>query len=163
MKVPSEGRRIRETAMSAAGMCTLLRRLEPFKVQLANHHIYTSLQTIEDIRIFMEHHVFAVWDFMSLLKGLQRLLSCVDVPWLPRGSPRTRRLINEIVLGEESDDPDGIPVSHFELYHTAMTAAGRPNRCLPARPARWQRHRGCARKLRRAELTRTGASRRLSA
>jgi hypothetical protein len=105
-------------------MPTLLRQLEPFRAQLANHQIYASLQAIEDIRVFMEHHVFAVWDFMSLLKSLQRHLSCVDVPWLPKGSPRTRRLINEIVLGEESDEPYGVPASHFELYHTAMRAAG---------------------------------------
>jgi len=110
--------------MSALGMSTLLRRLEPFGVQLANHQIYSSLQTIEDIRIFMEHHAFAVWDFMSLLKSLQRHLSCINVPWLPKGSPRTRRLINEIVLAEESDDLSTAPASHFELYHAAMTAAG---------------------------------------
>ena len=110
--------------MSALGMSTLLRRLEPFGVQLANHQIYSSLQTIEDIRIFMEHHAFAVWDFMSLLKTLQRHLSCINVPWLPKGSPRTRRLINEIVLAEESDDLSTAPASHFELDHAAMTAAG---------------------------------------
>jgi hypothetical protein len=109
--------------MSTIGMPTLLRQLEPFRAQLANHQIYASLQTIEDIRTFMEHHVFAVWGFMSLLKSLQRQLSCVDVPWRPRGSPRVRRLINEIVLGEESDDVDGT-LAHFELYHAAMTAAG---------------------------------------
>jgi hypothetical protein len=47
--------------MSTIGMQTLLRQLEPFRAQLANHQIYASLQRIEDIRIFMEHHVFAVW------------------------------------------------------------------------------------------------------
>jgi Protein of unknown function (DUF3050) len=109
--------------MSEAGMCRLLRRLEPYRSVLANHQIYASLQTIGDIRTFMEHHVFAVWDFMSLLKSLQRQFSCVDVPWLPKGSPRVRRLINEIVLGEESDDVDG-SLAHFELYHAAMIAAG---------------------------------------
>jgi Protein of unknown function (DUF3050) len=62
--------------MPETGMCRLLRRLEPSRVQLANHQIYTSLQTIEDIRTFMEHHVFAVWDFMSRLKSLQRQFSC---------------------------------------------------------------------------------------
>jgi hypothetical protein len=112
-----------ETAMSEIGMCKLLCRLEPARVEVANHHIYTSLQTVEAIRIFMEHHVFAVWDFMSLLKSLQRQLTCVDVPWLPKGSPLVRRLINEIVLGEESDEVDGT-LAHFELYHAAMMAAG---------------------------------------
>jgi Protein of unknown function (DUF3050) len=109
--------------MSETGMCGLLRRLEPSRVELANHQIYSRLQTIEHIRTFMEHHVFAVWDFMSLLKILQRQFTCVDVPWLPKGSPRVRRLINEIVLGEESDDVDGNP-AHFELYRAAMVAAG---------------------------------------
>jgi hypothetical protein len=115
---------MKEAVMSATGMGRLLRRLAPARAQLANHQIYASLQTIEDIRIFMEHHVFAVWGFMSLLKSLQCQLSCVDVPWLPKGSPRVRRLINEIVLGEESDDVDGTLASHFELYRAAMTAAG---------------------------------------
>jgi hypothetical protein len=110
-------------AMSEIDMYRLLRRLEPSRVELANHQIYTSLQAVEDIRIFMEHHVFAVWDFMSLLKSLQRQLTCVEVPWLPKGSPRVRRFINEIVLGEESDDVNGT-LAHFELYRAAMTAAG---------------------------------------
>lgn len=73
----------------------------------------------------MEHHVFAVWDFMSLRQSLQQTLTCTDVPWMPVGSAGTRYLINEVFLGEESDvDAAGNRVSHFELYQLAMRQAG---------------------------------------
>lgn len=110
--------------MSAVGMFNLLRRLESARAQLASHTIYESLKEIEDVKVFMEHHVFAVWDFMSLLKWLQINCTCVTVPWVSVGSPRVRRLINEIVLEEETDEIDGIPVSHFELYRRAMQEIG---------------------------------------
>ncbi|MBO9727110.1 MAG: DUF3050 domain-containing protein [Chitinophaga sp.] len=89
------------------------------------HPLYAQLQTLEDIRTFMQYHVYAVWDFMSLLKGLQQQLTCVNVPWVPVGSAATRYLINEIVTGEESDvDQAGNRCSHFELYEQAMQQAG---------------------------------------
>ena len=72
----------------------------------------------------MEHHVFAVWDFMSLLKSMQRQLTCVRVPWVPTGPTGSRRLINDIVLVEDSDELGGGFISHFELYLNAMTQAG---------------------------------------
>jgi pyrroloquinoline quinone (PQQ) biosynthesis protein C len=72
----------------------------------------------------MEHHVYAVWDFMSLLKSLQRQLTCVELPWLPSGPTGSRRLINDIVLVEESDELQGGFISHFELYLRGMAQAG---------------------------------------
>ncbi|RBL93507.1 DUF3050 domain-containing protein [Chitinophaga flava] len=90
-----------------------------------SHPLYASLESLDDIRLFMEYHVYAVWDFMSLLKGLQQHLTCVQVPWVPVGNAATRYLINEIVTGEESDvDMDGNRCSHFELYERAMKQAG---------------------------------------
>ena len=98
----------------------LAERLQPLYRRLAEHRVYRAIQTIDDLRIFLEAHVFAVWDFMSLLKTLQRGLTCIDVPWVPSSYPLSRRLVNEIVLGEESDLYAGQPASHFELYLRAM-------------------------------------------
>jgi hypothetical protein len=104
---------------------TLRAALRPERAALIDHTLYAQLSGLREVRTFMEHHVFAVWDFMSLLKGLQRALTCVDVPWVPRGDSTARRLINEIVVGEESDDaPGGGYISHFELYLAAMRQTG---------------------------------------
>lgn len=103
----------------------LQEEIEPLRQQLINHRIYSQIKTLRDLNVFMEHHVFAVWDFMSLLKSLQRQLTCIDIPWIPTGNAATRYLINEIVTGEESDvDQAGNRVSHFELYLQAMKQAG---------------------------------------
>ena len=100
-------------------------RLAPLRDSLLAHPIYDRIDTIEDLRLFMEHHVFAVWDFMSLLKALQRLVCCVDVPWTPPLDSAACRFVNEIVLGEESDeDGQGGFTSHFELYRRAMRQSG---------------------------------------
>lgn len=99
--------------------------IAPLRNQLIDHPVYAHIHSLPQLRVFMEHHVFAVWDFMSLLKALQRNLTCVDLPWVPVGDAETRYLINEIVLGEESDvDQEGQRTSHFELYLRAMEQAG---------------------------------------
>jgi Protein of unknown function (DUF3050) len=92
--------------------------------RVITHPLYASLDSRPAIITFMEHHVFAVWDFMSLLKSLQRSLTCVSVPWVPTGPNSTRRLINDIVLVEESDKLSNGYLSHFELYIDAMVQAG---------------------------------------
>lgn len=99
--------------------------LQVIKEEIVNHKVYKVINTIEDLSIFMKYHVYAVWDFMSLLKSLQINLTCTTLPWFPVGSGSTRSLINEIVAGEESDvDYHGIKKSHFEMYLDAMEQCG---------------------------------------
>jgi hypothetical protein len=95
------------------------------KKQLLDHSLYTKINTIEDLQLFMETHIYAVWDFMSLLKALQTKLTCTTTPWFATSNPETRYLINEIVLAEESDlSIDGRHLSHFEMYIEAMQDCG---------------------------------------
>ena len=97
----------------------------PLRKLLLKHPVYHQLQHIDDLNVLMEQHVFAVWDFMALLKALQFGLTSTNAPWMPIGNPRTRRLINEIVLEEESDtDIHGNPSSHYEMYLQAMNQCG---------------------------------------
>ena len=99
--------------------------LEPQRSALLGHALYRRLDSLPALRAFMEHHVFAVWDFMSLLKALQRRFTGVGVPWVPPAHPLACRFVNEIVLAEESDDDGrGGFASHFELYRRAMPACG---------------------------------------
>ena len=92
---------------------------------LFSHRIYNSIKNIDDLHIFMENHIFAVWDFMSILKTLQKELTCTEIPWAPKGGGTPARLLNEIVTEEESDiDIYGEYRSHFEMYYQAMNEAG---------------------------------------
>jgi hypothetical protein len=92
---------------------------------LLKHPLYKELRNLKDFTLFMEYHVYAVWDFMSLLKALQINLTGTTLPWIPSANPTAARLINDIVLAEETDEhPNGGYCSHFELYLMAMKEAG---------------------------------------
>lgn len=103
-----------------------LKKIQEHRSMLENHSLLVTntIQSVEDLRIFMKHHVFAVWDFMSLLKTMQHNVVPSSSFWLPTDGTRSdiARMINEIVLCEESDiSPDGkSSISHFDLYLQAM-------------------------------------------
>ena len=99
--------------------------IESQKQMLLLHPLYKKVQTVDDLHRFLENHVYAVWDFMSLLKALQAKLTCTTTPWFATKNPETRYLINEIVLAEESDlTMDGRHQSHYEMYIEAMESCG---------------------------------------
>ncbi len=100
-------------------------KVKPLREALLKHGLYDNLNTLEDLKVFMENHVFAVWDFMVLLKALQIRLTSTSEAWVPSESPVARRLINDIVLCEESDvDMHGKPSSHYEMYLDGMKQCG---------------------------------------
>ena len=104
---------------------TINNSIQSHKETLLQHPLYSKVQSIEDLHRFLESHVYAVWDFMSLLKALQSKLTCTTTPWFPTVNTETRYLINEIVVAEESDlTLDGRRQSHFEMYLEAMQDCG---------------------------------------
>lgn len=103
----------------------LTNAIQPLRDELIHHPLYQNLQSLRAIKIFMEHHVFAVWDFMSLLKCMQRHLTRTTIPWIPASDATAARMVNEIVLAEETDEDErGAYASHFELYLRAMDGCG---------------------------------------
>lgn len=104
-------------------IATINNSIQPQRELLLQHSLYNKVKTIADLQCFLENHVYAVWDFMSLLKALQSKLTCTTTPWFATPNPETRYLINEIVLAEESDlTLDGKRSSHYEMYIEAMEA-----------------------------------------
>jgi hypothetical protein len=101
--------------------------IESLQVKLEAHPIYASVRTLDDLRVFMQHHVYSVWDFMSLIKYLQNEVAPARWPWTPRGDASVQRFINELVLEEETDlalpGQEG-HTSHFMLYLAAMREIG---------------------------------------
>ena len=102
--------------------------LEPYNEALMSHPLYNAITSIEQCQVFMEIHAFAVWDFMTLLKGLQINLTSVSLPWVPPSNPELAYFINSIVAGEESDDlgthSHEKATSHYDLYLAAMKEVG---------------------------------------
>lgn len=98
----------------------------PLQKDLETHPIYEAIKSIKDLRCFMEHHIYCVWDFMSLLKYLQSIIAPTKYPWTPKGNTNIKRFINELILEEESDETNipGKFSSHYELYQKAMLEIG---------------------------------------
>ena len=103
-----------------------LENIKKLRKDLATHPVYSAVTDMNDLTIFMQHHIYSVWDFMSLVKYLQNQIAPAHTPWLPFADTHVQRFINDIVLEEESDEgiplEDGTPTytSHFNLYLQAM-------------------------------------------
>ena len=122
-----------------------LNHLNSLREALLDHPLYSNVASTAGLRLFMEDHVFAVWDFMSLLKRLQQDMTCIRVPWFPVENARAARLINDIVIGEETDvDPDGDYVSPsiftYVRCKTSVPAHCNSVRSVPSRRSafRWR-------------------------
>src|ERR1700716_2334940 len=103
--------------------------LDTLRARLLDHPVYAEVASVGDLRRFMEDHVFAVWDFMSLLKRLQQDLTCTRVPWFPADNARAARLVNDIVIDDGTVfDLDGTYASHLDLYLRAMGDIGASTR-----------------------------------
>ena len=94
-------------------------------MELRCYSLPQAITSIAGLRLFMEHHVFAVWDFMLLLKTLQQHLAPSGVPWVPPTHPEIAGLVNSLVAEEECDllpENLGGPLhlSHFAIYRRAM-------------------------------------------
>jgi hypothetical protein len=112
--------------VDAGAMLTrLLSEVEPCQQAVLAHPVHGQLGTVAALRMFMQSHVFAVWDNMLLLKTLQQRLTCVTTPWLPVEDAIAARLINEMILDEETEElRPGEYMSHAEFYILAMAELG---------------------------------------
>lgn len=104
-------------------------RYHSLRLQLVNHPLYAAIRNEKILAVFMQHHVYAVWDFMSVIKSLQLKIAPATLPWVPPKNPRHANFINQLVLEEESDytftdTPGTTHASHFESYCQAMIEAG---------------------------------------
>lgn len=104
---------------------TLLEEINPKLQELESCFLYKQINSVGALKLFMERHVFSVFDFMSLTKSIQSEFSPINKMWTPPKNKELSRFINEIVLSEESDlAPDNTFMSHFEMYCRAMDEVG---------------------------------------
>lgn len=154
INISSDAVLVSEKRMERNRLSLIKKELESLRKSLTEHQLYSRLKTVDDVKIFMESHVFAVWDFMSLLKALQNQLTCTQVPWKPVRNSKIARFVNEIVWGEESDVNEvGEPSSHFEMYLAAMNEVGASTQKIDAITSKSLRIDNIQSILARAELT----------
>ena len=111
--------------MTSLLQSNLLPALHEEKARLLHHPLYRTVTSRAGLALFMEQHIICVWDFMTLVKSLQADICGTQLPWKPPKSAQAARLLNDIVLAEESDDlGNGLILSHFELYLRAMDEIG---------------------------------------
>lgn len=103
----------------------LTERLSPLTEKIISHPVYNVVASDYNLRLFMGEHVFAVWDFMCLLKELHRQIVSTSSPWFPPKDALSANLIGSILVEEEGDvAEDGSYASHFDIYLTAMSQIG---------------------------------------
>merc|ERR1711959_165893 len=109
-----------------ARLARIEKRIAPLRRQLREHKLYNAIEDAQDLRRFVEMHVFAIWDFMSLLKALEvQYTSVKSLPWIPAENGAIARLITEMVMRYECDaNEKGEAMSHFEMYLQAMNELG---------------------------------------
>ncbi len=99
--------------------------IQPLVDAIAHHKLFGAITSIARLRRFTEIHVYAVWDFICLLKALQRKLTSQHLLWSPPVNPLGCYLVNTLVAEEESDCIENNHyLSHFELYLEAMRQCG---------------------------------------
>lgn len=108
------------------GIESLSKKLLPLTEQITHHEVYSKISSLPHLRLFMEQHVFAVWDFMCLLKELFRKIVSTSAPWFPSKDALSANLISSILVEEEGDlAEDGLSyMSHYEMYLKAMNDIG---------------------------------------
>src|SRR6195952_3025556 len=71
--LPEEARMSRyDWGQRHPGIDRLEANIAEARTEVVKHPVYARLDNLSAVQTFLEHHVFAVWDFMSLLKSLQR-------------------------------------------------------------------------------------------
>jgi hypothetical protein len=108
-------------------LCQLERDIGYLHHEVVTHALFENIVDKANLRCFMEHHVFAVWDFMCLLKALYSQLAGTQRPWLPPLNTEAVYLIGQIMSEEEADifqDKEITYSSHFEAYCKAMRSCG---------------------------------------
>ncbi len=109
----------------------LLTTIQPLVLKIYQHPVFVDINSIQQLRRFAETHVFIVWDFICLLKALQRQLSSTELFWTPPQNHLGCYLVNSLVTEEESDNlGDHRYLSHFELYVQAMQECGASTRAI---------------------------------